>query len=283
MNDPNVTQMLDTDLNRTQMIGAPNINATQTIQPVQCPVCKSFNPAGCIYCNECGLVFSMSDQLAEDVFGAPAVRLPCLIDESGREHYLRPGINLVGREGDVLLEDSQISRKHAEINLTQGKIILKDLSSTNGTFLEETKLEPNHETEIQQGAKIRFGSSTVTLSVPGQMQATQMPIVAETEPEPSAEFSSATLFTDSQEWKLKFGENSIGRRDTNDVQISDPYASGQHGKIIVSNNEVSFTDVGSTNGTMLNGSKLPPNEAMRITSEDELQIGSTVFKIKVEE
>src|SRR5438477_6102084 len=105
--------MLSQDPNRTQMAPGPSLNVTQTIQLVQCPVCKTFNPAGEGFCVECGLIFESA--LPGDVFGAPAVRPPCFVDESGREHFLRPGVNVVGREGDVLLQDSRVSRKHAEI------------------------------------------------------------------------------------------------------------------------------------------------------------------------
>lgn len=286
MSDPNVTQMLQTDPNRTQMIGAPNINATQTIQPVQCPVCKTFNPAGCIYCNECGLVFSMSGDLGEDVFGAPAVRLPCLVEDSGREHFLRPGTNLVGREGDVLLTDSQISRKHAEIRLENGRIILKDLGSTNGTYISDEKLEPQTEREIETGAKLRFGSTSVVLSVPGEMKATLLPGGRQTQmldaPSPS-EPPIAFLVSGENEWALKTGENSIGRKSSNDIQLDDPYASGSHGQITVTDTEISFSDLGSTNGTLLNGAKLPPNEAVRITPDDEIVIGNMTLKIRMGE
>lgn len=281
MSDPNVTQLLQTDPNRTQMIGAPNINATQTIQPVQCPVCKTFNPAGCIYCNECGLVFSMSGDLGEDVFGAPAVRLPCLVEDSGREHFLRPGINLVGREADVLLTDSQISRKHAEIRLESGKIILKDLGSTNGTFISDERLEPQEEREIESGAKLRFGGTPLVLSVPGEMKATLMP--ESNQPQTQQQFSNAFLISNEQEWHLKKGDNSVGRKSTNDIQLDDPYASGSHGKIIATETEISFTDLASTNGTLLNGAKLPPNEAVRITPNDEIVIGNLTLKIRIEE
>src|SRR6187549_1178306 len=106
--DPNKTSMLTQDPNRTQlgapptmdpnktMLGnAPTLNATITIKPVQCPVCKTFNPAGMMFCVDCGLIFDRA--LPDDAFGAPVVRLPVLVDAiSGREHPIRPGVNMVG-------------------------------------------------------------------------------------------------------------------------------------------------------------------------------------------
>jgi len=59
------------------------------------------------------------------------------------------GVYVVGREGaDIALEDKKVSRKHAEIGLYgPGAYVLRDLASTNGTYLngrrvsEKSKLE----------------------------------------------------------------------------------------------------------------------------------------------
>src|ERR1700678_3586694 len=116
MSDPNKTTMLTSDPHRTvagtapgfdpnkTMLGtAPSLNATTTIKPVQCPVCKTFNPAGVMFCIDCGLIFDRA--LPGDAFGAPAIQLPMLMESSGREHPIRPGTTVVGREGDILLAD----------------------------------------------------------------------------------------------------------------------------------------------------------------------------------
>ena len=89
------------DPNKTMMGVAPTLNATQIIKPIQCPVCKTFNPAGVMFCVDCGLIFDRA--LDGDAFGAPAIQLPLLVESSGREHPVRPGVNTIGREGDVLL------------------------------------------------------------------------------------------------------------------------------------------------------------------------------------
>ena len=41
----------------------------------------------------------------------------------------------IGREGQIRIDDSSISRGHAEIRFIHGKLRLRDLDSTNGTFL----------------------------------------------------------------------------------------------------------------------------------------------------
>ena len=42
---------------------------------------------------------------------------------------------IIGRNGDIRIDDPAVSRGHAEIRFTEGNIYLRDLKSTNGTYL----------------------------------------------------------------------------------------------------------------------------------------------------
>src|SRR5215217_6468503 len=151
MADANRTQMLTQDPNRTQlgappvadpnktMMGtAPTLDATVTIKPVQCPVCKTFNPAGVMFCVNCGLIFDRA--LPDDAFGAPVVKLPNIVDAGGREQPVRPGENVVGREADISVPDSRVSRRHAIVTNQHGQITIEDAGSTNGTKVDGTTI-----------------------------------------------------------------------------------------------------------------------------------------------
>lgn len=297
MNDPGRTQMLSSDPNRTQMgtapsldpnktmMGtAPSLNATQTIKPVQCPVCKTFNPAGMICCVECGLIFEMS--LDGDAFGAPAVQLPVLVDQSGREYPIRPGQNVVGREGDIQLGEPKASRRHAMITLDGDNLTLEDLGSTNGTSLNGTKLSQGSPQPLKAGDSVQFAGFEMKLSMPGAAQKTAIVSANKTaaiSAAPRVEQPPAFLVGENLEAPLKSGVNSFGRKAENDVQIADGYVSGKHGAIELADDGIYITDVGSTNGTMLSGAKLSPNMRTKMTEDDEIQIGSLVFRVKVSE
>ena len=56
----------------------------------------------------------------------------------------KPGVNLkliegrsfiLGRQGHIFIDSITASNQHAEIRITKQKIYLRDLDSTNGTFL----------------------------------------------------------------------------------------------------------------------------------------------------
>lgn len=297
MIDPNKTQALSSDPNRTMlgtapvfdanktMMGtAPTLNATQIIKPTQCPVCKTFNPAGVMFCVDCGLIFDRA--LPADAFGAPAVQVPQLIEQSGREHPLRPGTNVIGREGDISISDGRVSRRHAQITSADGALTLEDLGSTNGTSVEGTKLAASEKRNLSGGEKLSFGGVELRLAMPGDKGANATAVVssnrtAAISAPPQVERPAATLVGEGREIPLKKGTNTFGRKAENDVQVPDAYVSGRHGVIEIADDGIYLTDVGSSNGTMLNDAKLSPNMRTAITPEDVIRLGSLEFQVRL--
>lgn len=73
------------------------------------------------------------------------------------------------------------------------------------------------------------------------------------------------------------GELVIGRADTCNIQLPhDTFASSLHTRIWVDAGDVWIEDLGSTNGTMVNSSRLVA--AMRLSDGDRIVIGETVFE-----
>ena len=46
---------------------------------------------------------------------------------------------ILGREGHIYIDSPTASKHHAEIHIKDGKVFLRDLKSTNGTFLLKNK------------------------------------------------------------------------------------------------------------------------------------------------
>lgn len=60
---------------------------------------------------------------------------------------------------DVVLPDPSVSRVHARIYRgEEGCIEIRDLDSTNGTFINGTRLEPNEKRRVHRGDEVRFGN-----------------------------------------------------------------------------------------------------------------------------
>jgi pSer/pThr/pTyr-binding forkhead associated (FHA) protein len=84
---------------------------------------------------------------------------------------------LLGRETtcDIVLSDGQPSRRHAEIVINMGQVTLVDLGSTNGSYVNDSKLTPNTPIAIKVGDVIRMDANSFTLAQqPGDANATVM-------------------------------------------------------------------------------------------------------------
>lgn len=58
---------------------------------------------------------------------------------------------------DCVLADGSVSRLHARIEKQGGKIFLTDMNSTNGTYKNGLRMQPDETVEIEPGDEIRFG------------------------------------------------------------------------------------------------------------------------------
>ncbi|MCW5938624.1 MAG: FHA domain-containing protein [Fimbriimonadaceae bacterium] len=287
MQDPNRTQMGSpptADPNKTMMGSAPSLNVTTTIKPVQCPVCKAFNPPGVAWCNDCGLIFEMA--LPGDAFGAPAVQLPVLVEATGREHQLRPGANVVGRAGDIVIDDTRVSRRHCQIDLNDGAVTVLDLGSTNGTTVAGQRLGAGESRTLGNAERVSLGGFELTLSLPGEANKTLQAMSGRTSAmaaPPTTSDAPVWLVLPDREEPLRPGQNTFGRRDGNSIVIADPYVSGSHGVIEVADDGVYLTDTGSTNGTLLNEAKIAPNMRTKVSPDDTIRLGSLEIKIRLKD
>ena len=79
----------------------------------------------------------------------------------GMEYEIGPGAVLGrGDQAEIRLEDPYASGRHARLSVQGGRVILEDLGSTNGTFLNEEEVagpQPLH-----QGDRLRIGDSEFT-------------------------------------------------------------------------------------------------------------------------
>ena len=69
---------------------------------------------------------------------------------------------VIGRGGelDIVLVEDMVSRKHAKITTQQGKIVIQDLGSTNGTFVNGEKIK---RARLKEGDRVLIGTSILKL------------------------------------------------------------------------------------------------------------------------
>ena len=96
------------------------------------------------------------------LFGAVDVIEIYLQDVSSRKRQFRAKLSkeaIIGQSSCSLTipDDRTISRKHARLTLKEGRVYIKDLHSTNGTWLNREKLTGTM--ELCSGDVLRLGDS----------------------------------------------------------------------------------------------------------------------------
>ncbi len=79
--------------------------------------------------------------------------------------YPIEGKMVLGRsnECDITLSVTHLSRKHAELNVVGGKLVVKDLDSANGTFVNGTRVK---EETLRKGDELRLDTLSFTVIGP---------------------------------------------------------------------------------------------------------------------
>ena len=93
-----------------------------------------------------------------------------VVDGPNTRHELREGSNIIGRgtEASIRLPDTGVSRRHVDVQLTNGAANVVDLGSTNGTIVNGRRVP---HILLSDGDVIRIGHSVLVYrkdSQPGQ-------------------------------------------------------------------------------------------------------------------
>lgn len=91
----------------------------------------------------------------------------------GGEFPLRPNREIIigrGSEFDMVLEEDMVSRRHAKLSTFHGRLVLEDLGSTNGTFVNGQRLSAR--ARLNAGDKVLIGTSIMELVQGGRTSST---------------------------------------------------------------------------------------------------------------
>ena len=186
-----------------------------------------------------------------DVQASPKLILEAgALVEEAREIPLTSSELVIGRDAqaDVIIASPLISRRHACIYRENGQYLVKDLGSTNHTFLNGRQLEDAR--PLQPGDSIRLGAAIhLTFSAPPNTDLTQLESVSATREEARPLGQSATLLAqdrppveaseppllvlstagaEPRTIRLSGDRLRLGRAPDNDIIIASPIVSAHH-------------------------------------------------------
>jgi pSer/pThr/pTyr-binding forkhead associated (FHA) protein len=115
-------------------------------------------------------VLAAASVLAAWPRGRPAAQVPAAVRATlrvlglGQERRLEATCPLVigrEREADVVLGDPEVSRRHAALDVQGGIVFLRDLESSNGTFLNGRRVRSA--IELLEGDEIDVGTTRLVV------------------------------------------------------------------------------------------------------------------------
>ena len=151
---------------------------------VLCPACGASNTAGSNFCEDCGaslkaaaapapLATASATPIPAPVASAAPAGPARLIMPNQVELPLTKEESLLGRSSpadniypEVDLTDldpeSYVSRRHGRILRQGGKYLYEDIGSSNGSFINGTRLQSHIQTELHDGDTLRLGRTEMT-------------------------------------------------------------------------------------------------------------------------
>ena len=163
-------------------------------------------------------------------------------------------------DNDIVINHPAVSGHHLTIATTPQGLTVTDLNSTNGTQLNGQKIPPGPPAPFRPGDIIRIGDlngNWVGLALEGD-QGEAVRTLA---------LGKLDLSTISRAM--------IGRDPTSYLPLSHPSVSFRHAEIFKQNDDLMIRDLGSTNGTFVNGQRISqvPLEERRHDPDWALQAG----------
>jgi len=194
---------------------------------------------------------------------------------AGQAHPLDKAELVCGRsEGEIRVpEDGTVSPRHARFWFEGGWLRVEDAGSVNGTFIRIH--EPQR---IAIGDEFRVGRQLLRLEpLPRPAPPEEGALRAWGASDPGCRLRLAQLLEGGglgEIFPLKPGENHLGREAGDMVFPGDRYVSARHARVDVQEQEVTLSDLGSSNGTfvrVLGSAPLRPG--------DQVLVGAQLFRV----
>jgi len=111
------------------------------------------------------MVYSTADRLAEPLREPDHRRGSARLRVEGRTELLGSGGAVLGRsrEADIVLDDANVSRRHAEVRPSGGSWIVRDLGSTNGVKVNGRRIQGPQ--SLKPGDVLELGTSRATFEL----------------------------------------------------------------------------------------------------------------------
>ncbi len=184
-----------------------------------------------------------------------------------------------GRKNHIIIHDNEVSREHCRFILSEASDYYNvfELKSSNGTFVNGQRVD-SEGWPLQGKSIVELGDTITFQYIPsGATDDLDNHLhhddEVDLEPYLIVKISSQT---EPQVYPLEDMVIGIGRDVDNDIVIQEPEMSRHHLRFVMSPSGYMIEDLGSLNGTRVNGLRLNPNEPRTMRVNDIIHIGTMV-------
>jgi pSer/pThr/pTyr-binding forkhead associated (FHA) protein len=201
-----------------------------------------------------------------------------------REYVLTEGATAtIGRmdSNDICIPEQHVSRQHAVINYRDGVFMLTDLGSANGTFVNDRRLDAPF--PLASGDEIRLYVPLLNFSAAVTAEDERLAREHGTFITPTSRTGRGQLIvtTGAQEGStipLLVNKVTVGRATSKadwEIALQDPAVSRPHAQLQFIDGVWMITDLGSANGTIVNGTLIADKGRM-LRDGDIIAFGATL-------
>ncbi|MFN6962331.1 MAG: FHA domain-containing protein [Pyrinomonadaceae bacterium] len=194
------------------------------------------------------------------------------------------GRTLIGRDAaqcGVVIDEIFVSRLQAAIEISvNGQAAIKNLSSKHTTFVNGSVIDVHF---LNDGDRVEFGAGQTVAFTFRHSESCVADVSFNSLPNRSFNPQSTVIQADRPQATSFFRVDlsprlRLGRAPDNDVVLDGPSVSRYHAELVYENgSQPAIADVGSTNGTFVNGQLLRGAYVLR--PDDWVTIGGYLFKV----
>jgi S-DNA-T family DNA segregation ATPase FtsK/SpoIIIE len=202
----------------------------------------------------------------------------------GTRTALSRGEHVVGRRApaDVIIDDPRMSSMHLRVTITDSSVTVADEQSTNGTFVDGKRVQSPQ--PVRSGQVIKAGRTLLSLrridagkddgggrGAPDSAGSRSAPFDLVVSGGPAAGLRIP----------LTREQVTIGREaGSADIPLNDPLMSARHLRIRLSGTELTVADLNSTNGSSVDGTRLPALEERPLRPGQLVKAGRSLLSVE---
>lgn len=209
-----------------------------------------------------------------------------IVEEAGGEEralsFEAPAVR-IGRNkaNEIVLDKAFVSQRHAQIERRNNSVFVIDLGSTNGTTVNGQRLQQRVPVQLSSPKDVvQIGTVRISIDIGDHVE----PKTSSDEPASVERRSLRVRINDASGAELRsstFASSPvrIGRNTLNEIVLEQPFVSQWHALVRFRGDDIWVMDLGSTNGTIVDGTRLEARTPTKLHSTDDVvQIGSITIK-----